>query len=265
MATKEQKELLRDRVLSSVGKAAGQGNILGDKLTGFLAQEGCRYKRDGGLMVVGRSVNGWTDCEDPVTFADCGFREQYAHSLWQKSFPQHGKTCPMAWVQKQWGAPAPEDYNPKRSAFWRVIKQVTEELKICNAGDDKWASHLVWSNLYKVSPAAGRNPGERLQEVQRDGCNLLFEREIQDYSPKFLLLLTGENYWAQPFLKNFDVDHGTRGQYVCCTAQPSDPRCSSTLTVVAVHPQCKPEQKWVNEVKDAFIFLKSRRFTHQPN
>ena len=148
MATKEQKELLRDRVLPSVGKAAGQGKKLGDKLTGFLAQEGCRYKRDGGLMVVGRSVNGWTDCEDPVTFADCGFREQYAHSLWQESFPQNGKPCPMAWVTKQWGVN--DVYNAKKSAFWRVIKKVTERMGISKPGSEDWSSHLVWSNLYKL-------------------------------------------------------------------------------------------------------------------
>ena len=246
MATKEQKELLRDRVLPSVGKAAGQGKILGDKLTGFLAQEGCRYKRDGGLMVVGRAVNGWTGEYHPKDFADRDIRENHASDLQEMSV---GQGCPMAWVTKQWGAT--NVYNSRKSAFWRVIKQVTERLGISKPGSEDWPSHLVWSNLYKLSPAKGGNPDQNLKNAQLCGCKQLFKRELQDYCPKYLLLLTGKD-WAEPFLEIFqDVDVGSMGQYVCCTASWYSSSGIATRVVVAVHPRSKPEQNWVDEVIQA--------------
>lgn len=221
-------------------------------MTGFLPQEGCRYECSRSLMVVGRSVNGWISEEDPASFSNSDFRKEYAHEVRGDSFPQIDRPCPMEWVTKQWGSS--KGYNTRRSAFWRVIKKVTEELRICKSGNEEWASHLVWSNLYKVSPSHGGNPNLSLRNIQRNGCKRIFEREIQSYHPKYLLLLTGKD-WASPFLDHFEVDPREIGKYVQCLAHPKNSCCSNTKTVVAVHPQCKPEHDWVKEVICAYTWF----------
>ena len=236
----------------SVGKTAMQGRNLGGDLTGFLALEGADYKYGSGLMVVGRSVNGWTKGIDPVEFSDSDFRNNYTHCLQQKSYQQSGQACPMSWVTEQWSPK--EGYNTRKSAFWRVTKEVTERLYSCNAEKNDWASHLVWSNLCKVSPAAGKNPNGLLHKIQRNGCKRLFEFEIKSYRPRYLLLLTGWD-WARPFLvENFEINPGS-GKYVSCVAKPAKPlfpNCHDVRAVVAVHPQCKPEKEWVDEVFGSF-------------
>lgn len=251
MATEAQSVLFRDAILRPVGEGVEQGIIrVGGKVTGFLALEGCRYARGHGLMVVGRAVNGWMGGISPVDLADWNFRENSRISLWKESFPENG-SCPMSWVTEQWGPNLEQEYNTRRSPFWRVIHQITGELDICDAGNGSWASYLVWSNLYKVSPSGGENPSGRLESVQYDGCRRLFELEVRDYRPKYLLLLTGED-WAEPFLVKFDIDRGLAGQYVCCTASSTMPDNQDTTVVVATHPRGKPEQDWVEEVIRAF-------------
>ena len=246
MATIQQKQLFSDEILGPVGDAAQTSANLGGKLTGFLAMEGRSYSSSGGLMVVGRAVNGWMDGYLPEEFADRDIRENHASDLQEKSV---GQSCPMTWVTKQWGAT--HVYNSRKSAFWRVIKQVTERLEISKPGSEDWPSHLIHSNLYKLSPAAGRNPGNSLVDAQLCGCKQLFKRELQDYCPKYLLLLTGKD-WAEPFLDIFqDVDVSSMGQYVCCTASWYSSSGIATRVVVAVHPQGKPEQNWVDEVIQA--------------
>ena len=254
MATIKQAAIFRDEILPPVGKAAVKGNNLGGNLTGFLAQDGCLYSRGGGLMVVGRAVNGWKHDIDPVKFDEPDFCAEYAKELWEKSYPHDGK-CPMAWVTKQWGAT--EGFNTQRSAFWRVIRQVTEGLGICSR-DENWSSHLIWSNLYKVAPANGGNPNDTLCNAQYDGCKELLKQEIQDYCPRYLLFLTEnpnpdhKHYWARPFLDKFKLSDWPGERYVCFTGRPSLPEYSdSTQIVGAIHPQGQNEDGWVKEVLDA--------------
>lgn len=64
----------------------------------------------------------------------------------------------MLWVKDGWGAT--DRYNTKRSAFWRAVRGVVEGLGISDVEHDTWSSHLVWSNLYKLSPADGGNPSD---------------------------------------------------------------------------------------------------------
>ena len=63
-----------------------------------------------------------------------------------------------------------KDYQVKpaiwRSAFFRVAKKLLSELEIVDEHNEDWASFLVWSNLYKITPFHGGNPGERMAQVQ---------------------------------------------------------------------------------------------------
>ena len=154
----------------------------------------------------------------------------------------------MEWVTECWGNQ--QDYNTKKSAFWRVIRSVVGELGIAEIEQSNWPSHLVWSNLYKVAPEKGGNPNNTLCNIQFSGCCSLLEIELLNNIPKRLLFLTGLG-WAEPFLGNIcsvvknGWDHvEATGKYECNNKTVS--------VVVATHPQGKPEKKWVQEVIEAF-------------
>lgn len=144
-----------------------------------------------------------------------------------------------------------EGYNTRRSAFWRVIRLVVGELHIDNMENDGWPSRLVWSNLYKISPAAGGNPGTALQRAQFHGCAQLLFREIENYRPQRILFLTGY-HWVEPFLRQVRCDCVMQdGQLVQAVGHIT---CGdhTTVCVVACHPQGQKEQNWVNAVMAAF-------------
>ena len=235
MSTERQADLFRDKILPPVGKVTSNGRRPEGNLSGFLAQQGRRYPSEGhGLMVVGRAVNGWGDCTDPVEFNDDQYRNEYTYGILEGSFPQVGKPCPMEWVTKY-----------RRSAFWAVIEGVAKGLGISNPGSEDWPSHLVWSNLYKVSPANGGNPDNALCNAQYDGCKELFQCEIRDYRPRYLLFLTETrkypDWWARPFLDNLELCDWPKMQHVRFTGRLSFPGCSrGTLIAGAVHPQGQP-------------------------
>lgn len=83
-----------------------------------------------------------------------------------------------------------EDNN---SAFFRVAGRVFSEYY----GDD-WLNHVVYSNLYKVSRPT-KNPTDPECRVQLEYVKEIFEKEVETMSPKFVVLLTGEN-WAKDFI-----------------------------------------------------------------
>ena len=112
-------------------------------------------------------------CAYPDQLEDPAFRREFALEV-QKSVEGNGR-CPMAWVTERWGAT--NCYNTKKSAFWRVIKQVTQSL-MADANCKDWSSRLVWSNLYKVSPGKGGNPGPTLCNVQLCGCKEVLVRVV---------------------------------------------------------------------------------------
>lgn len=238
MATDAERDLFAARVLSTVGRHAKR--LAPSKVTGFLAMAGQAYDR--GLMVVGRAVNGWTDGVLPRDLCAPDSVARYATRV-QESVAGIGE-CPMRWVTTGWGAT--KGYNTKRSAFWRCIRSVVHDLYIADVEDAGWASHLIWSNLYKVSPASGGNPDNVLCEIQLPGCVDLFKCELRIYRPSRVLFLTGAD-WAAPFLDGTNLQEGVGSKYVKGAVDVYDARC-----VIAVHPQGKPGEAWAREVVTAF-------------
>ena len=218
-----------------------------DWLTSFFARKG--HKATGKLMVVGRSVNGWTKEGwapekpiDPEGRADI-LRQTF------KVGEESGK-CPMLWLTDLWGSS--HGYNPKRAAFWRVIHSVTERLHISNASD--WSSHLIWTNLYKVAPAAGGNPSNRLIQAQYDICVELLGLEIHEWLPRRILMLTGLD-WALSFIGQLGIipSHQPHNRYVDYVGVLALCECSYKIqVVVAKHPQGKSEEEFVGEVISGF-------------
>ncbi len=243
MPSKKERRILEKKILRSVGEAADQ--LPKEKVVGFMATKGNLYNRQ--LMVVGRAVNGWTDDTIlPSQLAEPDKRRRYSKIVKRNSskgnFSEDARDCPMQWVQDYWQNP--EGYRTIDSAFWRVIRQVMEGLNIAFE-NDPWPSHLVWSNLYKVAPAEGGNPGNGLCHVQLKGCKSLFDTELNIYRPSRVLLLTGWD-WAGDFVKSDCRTHRNAG-FVEATG-----RRRRTRIVVAKHPQGKPEGEWVENVLAEF-------------
>ena len=250
----EAAKVFADDILMPIGRAVACRTLrTNGELTGFFAMKGERY-RPSGLMVIGRAVNGWVDGICAAKLTDSAVRNEFALKVQERSAtPPDGCSCPMSWVTTQWGAT--DCYNTKRSAFWRVIRRVVDGLGIAKANDRDWSSHLVWSNLYKLSPEAGGNPSSGIMGAQLEGCKKLNALELKTYRPSRLLMLTGED-WAEPFLDALRSEGRTRGQHVQRTGRWNLLSEGETHVVVAVHPQCKNERDWGDEVLKGFRELK---------
>ena len=257
MASEAERQILA-KVLAEVGKQSSRIRRQKERLSGFMAVKGDLY--DGKLMVVGRATNGWKDKGVlPKELTPKAAAEHYSHTVLENSRPVNGRgKCPMSWITDQWG-PNPE-YNTKRSAFWRVIRRVVEDLQIADVEQHSWPSYLVWSNLYKGAPEEGGNPSDSLCNVQHDGCKDLFRLELKIYKSKRLLLLTGYN-WASDFLTSLgptwgdtpELDYFDRHGTLNIASDQDPIRC-----VVAQHPQGKREDTWVEHVCLAFRTPNSR-------
>lgn len=209
-------------------------------LVPFWPLAGAAY--DGELLVIGRSVNGWIEDWTPGQLADPGVRATALERLRRDAEPKD--TCRMAWVTDLWGART--GYNTARSAFWRVQRRLAvEEL---GADPASWSSRLAWTNLYKVSPAAGWNPGADLQRAQRSHASALLRRELEDLAPRRVLAFTGT--WIEPFADALDLRLDRRGGLVEGSGTIAGRPC-----VVAKHPMAKPEDRMSSEIKDAFAGL----------
>ncbi len=230
-------------VLRAIGESARHMRY---PLTGFFPMRGSLYCGD--LMIVGRAVNGWTRGVSATDLGDPAFAASYAQHVWQSVSGDAG--CPMMWVTAGWGASRP-NYNTRKSAFWRVIRRCVSMLGIANVEESSWPSHLVWSNLYKVSPADGYNPSENLCRIQEAACISLLHAEICHFQPRRLLFLTGR--WAEPFWRGLASDvlqHDSGGVEVRGTINHHGG--SKTKFVVAPHPMGKGEDLIVRAVVEAF-------------
>jgi len=196
----------------------------------------CGASYAGDLLVVGRSVNGWVADRTAGQLRTQEGRRKVLGWLRRDAEPAHGDR--MAWVIDLWGATA--GYNTRRSAFWRVLADLTSGL-----GDRQWPGRLVWTNLYKVAPAAGWNPGSDLQRAQRARAAELLRIELDAFRPRRVLALTGD--WISPFSLALDLDLTTRAGLVVGTAERS-----GVPWVVAKHPMGKPHEPFVNAVRSAF-------------
>lgn len=246
MATESERNILASEILGPIFENSQK--VKPRKLTVFLPLKGDRYS--GKLMIVGRAVNGWRttfDFDEPQKLRT---PQEIAEDVYKKSIGGDGK-CPMSWVSDLWREQK-DKYNTKRSAFWRVTRGIVEGLGIAKVNDDTWPSHLVWSNLYKVSPDKGGNPSNKLCDIQWDGCLSLLKAELEEYRPERLLFYTGWN-WARSFLSELAPHiEPVRGNYVKATGKVEVASGVMSRVVVAVHPMKKKEKELVSEVVKGF-------------
>ncbi len=248
MASEIEREVLYEKVLIPIGKVWTQ--LPNTALTGILSVRGARFNQE--LMVVGRAVNGWDNEILPKQLSDPKRAYQYSKEILTSCINE--STCPLQWVRDYWERQSDKRYCTGRSAFWRVIKRVSLELPVSNDGEANWSSYLAWSNLYKIAPKGGGNPDNKLCQIQFAGCKELIQLETLLLSPKRIVYLTGFD-WAETFIPSEPINIERPGdmEYVCAKGHfLIDKAAAPTRFVVAMHPQGKSEDKWVEEVMRCF-------------
>jgi len=219
------------------------------QLTAFSAVQGPNYSKDRGLMVVGRAVNQWANGWLPDEVASAEGRKKIIDDVYMQGEDK------KLFNSDLWGDK--EQYNTHTSAFWRVVKLVTKELQVVNA-EGVWRDHLIYSNLYKISPFKGGNPSPKLCATQEGLCSKLLMEELAQWTPKRVLFLTGMKYWAKPFTEYLQVEtrgHDETMKHVEYAGKLFLPQSGSTSNiVVAQHPQGRKggEIEMVDEIKSAF-------------
>jgi hypothetical protein len=198
---------------------------------------------DGGLMLVGRAVNGWIDRWEPGDGRDPGELAAGA----RRTAEGMVIGCPMGWVLDRWGK-RDGGYNTARSQFWDTVRRVAVSLHPEWSAD--WPSHLVWSNLAKVAPYDGGNPGSASLRLQRGlaGAALL-AREVAELAPRRILALTGR-WWFAPFADALGGDLGQREGLV----EAAELRGEQHI-VVAVHPMTRSPEAVSDAIISAFVSL----------
>lgn len=202
----------------------------------------------GDLMVVGRALNGW---DKP--FQSKHLRTERCRAKEVKKILRHRgfeRRCPLEWIANEWGNTG--DYNPARSAFWRVAWATSSSLNFDWVDAEDWSSHLMWSNLYKVSPDL-LNPGSRLCRAQLSACQKILDFELEQFRPSRVLLLTGLD-WAWDFLTDprFIKSRGRSGRVEWSGTWSKDRRSRRIAVVVCPHPQGKPEDPIVRDAVRSF-------------
>ncbi|MBY6204146.1 hypothetical protein [Halomonas denitrificans] len=244
--------IFKNDVLQPV--AEGHSNR-SEELCGFMALEGSRYRAGRKLMVVGRAVNSWGKGYTPKQLTSSNRQDELIEQL----FYDNGK-CQMAWVNEEAGTD--DRYNTNRSAFWQAIRDISKKLGVWPEDEeDRWASRLVWSNLYKIALSAGGNPSNKLCNLQESGCIGLLREEVRVYEPDLVLFLTGMT-WAWPFMQGL----GCRLRAIPGLAEAFGEihlgkSASPVPFVVAHHPQGKTRETLVADVTKALGDLQLRSST----
>lgn len=230
---------LLDNLLHTIANA--QHRDPNQELAAFFPVKGARY--DGKLMVVGRAVNGWGKGFLPQELVEPKSRREVI--VLARKAAGKDPSRPLSWITDDWKE---TDYNPKRSAFWRLIRLLTHNLGIANDSEIEWPSHIVWSNLYKISPDEGGNPSNQLCSLQESQCIRMLQQEIALWHPNRIVFLTGYN-WAKPFVEALGtakaVSNGSLVQAVGRVTLPTD---AGATFVVAPHPQGKPSARLAQDI-----------------
>lgn len=218
-----------------------------DELCGFNAIIGKSYQQE--LMVIGRAVNGWNN---KINTNQAAANKIVEEKILTKL--REDKEDFLSWVTGIYNGSIGLEikYNPKRSQFWSNIKEICLHF---NIGDDSdWGENIVWSNLYKIAPHAGRNPKSRLMKAQFAHCQKVLNVEIEALKPKRILCFTGE-WWAEPFLHWQDQIDCSNLKYVERAGWILDNNERKTPTVIAQHPERKKRDIMVANVVETFETL----------
>lgn len=182
------------------------------------------FKEKNGILFIGKAVNGWIKNEQDVN-------KLFDLENDNRIFARKDQ---MEWVNESAGNT--KGYNTNKSAFWRVIRAVSEKYY-----PQDWQSNVAWSNLYKIAPWKGGNPTSKQIKNQFELCAELLKSEIEIFSPEYVVMLTSD--WEKSFLEYLNnqnkfenVQHVEWDKYSTRLVE-----INGTKFILSVHPQGKPE------------------------
>lgn len=190
-----------------------------------------------GILFVGKAVNSWKNDETDIEtlFGNSDYR----------IFAREDQ---MKWVHNQ---EVIVGSYIKKSAFWRVIKRISQKYYPTD-----WYNNVAWSNLCKIAPFIGGNPSDSLYYYQLPLCQQILSKEIEILSPKVIVLFTSG--WEKDFLFYLNDNN--------------EPQIEMTINwygyetklyfikgnhyIVSPHPQGKAEDKHVEVIIELIDSLK---------
>lgn len=186
-----------------------------------------------GIIFVGKAVNSWINSETDINI------------LFGKSEDRiFARDDQMEWVHKSENDH--ENYNTKKSAFWRLVKGISKRFY----SKEDWFSYVAWSNLCKIAPFEGGNPNDSLYYEQLESCCKILEKEVQVLSPKFVVMLTSG--WERDFLfpLNKDNDPECIENIIWDGYETKIYKINSVFYITSPHPQGKGEKKHIEAVTE---------------
>jgi len=187
--------------------------------------------KNSGLVFVGKAVNRWITNTDEVDLL-FGDSDDNIFALEDQ----------MKWVVDREGNH--NGYNTKRSAFWRVVKRISNYYY----PHENWYSHVAWTNLCKLAPYDGGNPNQGLYDQQLSSAQEILKHELEILSPRFVIMLTSG--WEHDFISYFNdnndidfietVDWDEYQTRIC--------KINNTFFILSKHPQGKNENNSFNSI-----------------
>ncbi|MBQ0055406.1 MAG: hypothetical protein KBS54_04595 [Synergistaceae bacterium] len=244
----------------------------GLKLSKFFPLEGENYrdsKNDVRVMFVGRCTNGWTI----HNFKDMNFETFYSDS--EMTFDWIGEDGkPRRQVfgsENQYIGYADEvdlteqeeeyryyRYPIGKSKFFNIVISVTQQLTDCQ--QNEWHKHIVWSNLYPISPELYGNAEGSLKKAQLGAARKVLEAQIAYYKPTHIVFVTGWSDWFEDFsnmeifkLATVNKDVADKTETVLVTQGTA---CEGQVKVAVVNrPEGRnkpPVENYIKAIVDAF-------------
>lgn len=198
-------------------------------LVPFCVQWGREFPMTSGkdILFVGKATNGWRKFYDLDIFFNGSSDKRGFARLDQMT---HSFPTPY--------------FNANHSAFWRVVRQVTQAFYPDTAD---WCAPIAWSNLYKLVPEkrGSATISNKIRNLQLVHCKHIFRAEIETLQPSVVVLLTST--WENPFLYNLNrgnntfIDQDDTLKIRVC-------RIDGRLFVAAPHPQGKREKEIAEKI-----------------
>jgi hypothetical protein len=209
------------------------------KWCAFWPAVGERYQV-GGLMVIGRALNGWGSTDFTVGEVEHGCQDIIKRC---RGVFVDGGSAVLKWADDAWGKGEKGKYRTSRSAFWRMVRRLA-----CGADNvpDGWSHDLCWTNLMRISPACGWNPPWWSYHAQLPCAAELLAKEIQALKPAAVVAFTGKE-WFGPFAQHLGETVALERASGCQLVEEHGTIGTSKI-IIAPHPMRRNEDKLMNEI-----------------
>ncbi|MBS1753449.1 MAG: hypothetical protein JST34_05315 [Bacteroidetes bacterium] len=212
------------------------------------------------FLIYGQAVKGW----DPVFNSSLKLNKK---QLLKKAIDNSNKYykgknhTPLDWVNVYWGESyyrkfvtteadkkfyPPMPYSTFRSFFWNVTYKLICRYYDLDKNSWDWSRKLVWSNLYKIAPAEGKNPNEEECSWQKKISIELIKNEIEEIKPKFCIVLTNDSWW-KPFRDKLKTEVLTHSKLKKGIIQSIE-LYNGTKIIVTTRPYSGNSANHVNEI-----------------